>query len=57
MWQQNIQCLKPGQLTVRTGYTAVTTPASAITSMARYAVGTQDKIFALIGSQLAIITP
>lgn len=55
--QQNIQCLKPGQLTVRAGYTAVTTPGSPITSMVRYVASTQDKIFAVIGDRLAIITP
>lgn len=58
--QINVQCLKPGQLQCRSGHTLISntpTPGLPVVSMERYSIGQQDKMIALVGNTLSLITP
>lgn len=55
--QNNIQCLQPGQIQGRKGYTSVGTPPGNVTSAVRYSAGTNDKLVILAGSSLCIFDP
>lgn len=55
--QVNVQCLRPGQIEVRTGYTAVAAAPAPVVSAVRYSVGTQDRLFAMAGGAFFIFEP
>jgi hypothetical protein len=55
--QINLQCARPGQLEGRSGYVSAAAVSNPIVSAVRYSTGTQDKVFAQVGSQFLVFTP
>jgi hypothetical protein len=57
--QNNLQCLQPGQVQPRKGYTvtSATTLPGKVTSAVRYSSGSTDKMVILSGNTLYIYTP
>ena len=54
--QVNLQCLRPGQIECRNGYTTAA-PSPPVVSAVRYSVGTQDKLFVMANGGFYIFEP